>query len=67
VNCNGVCEEKTDLVGAVGSDVGNVPNGKDLSDSLKIRYQEATKEDRGDFMCAVVTVIFGACNSVRLL
>jgi hypothetical protein len=26
-----------------------------------------SSEDREDFMCAVVTVIFGVCNSVRLI
>jgi hypothetical protein len=35
--------------------------------SVKIRYQETTMEDGEDFMGAVVTVIFGVCNSVRLL
>jgi hypothetical protein len=26
-----------------------------------------TSEDKEDFMCVVITVIFGVCNSVRLL
>jgi hypothetical protein len=30
-------------------------------------YVKTTTEDRKDFMCAVVTVIYGMCNSVRLL
>jgi hypothetical protein len=30
------------------------------------RYQATASEDREDFMCVVVTVIFGVCNSVRL-
>jgi hypothetical protein len=29
-------------------------------------YQATASEDREDFMCAAVTVIFGVCNSVRL-
>jgi hypothetical protein len=33
---------------------------------VKIRYQETTSKDRKDFMCAVVTVTFEVCNSVRL-
>jgi hypothetical protein len=28
--------------------------------------QATASEDQEDFMCAVVTVIFGVCNSVRL-
>jgi hypothetical protein len=30
------------------------------------RYQATAREDCEDFMCAVGTVIFGMCNSVRL-
>jgi hypothetical protein len=30
------------------------------------RYQAKASEDIEDFMCAVVTVIFVVCNSVRL-
>jgi hypothetical protein len=30
------------------------------------RYQATASENSEDFMCAVVTVIFGVCNSVRL-
>jgi hypothetical protein len=30
------------------------------------RYQATASEASEDFMCAVVTVIFGVCNSVRL-
>jgi hypothetical protein len=42
------------------------PAGKNVSpeaeDIVKIRHQ-ATSEDTKDFMCAMVTVIFGVCNS----
>jgi hypothetical protein len=37
------------------------------ANSVKNRYQETTSEDCEDFMCAVVTIIFRECNSVRLL
>jgi hypothetical protein len=30
-------------------------------------YQAMASEDWGDFMSAVITVIVGVCNSVRLL
>jgi hypothetical protein len=50
------------------------PAGKNVSteaeDIVGIRHQATTGEDIAnceDFMCAVVTVIFGVCNSVRLL
>jgi hypothetical protein len=43
------------------------PTGKNVSteteDIVEIRHQATTGED---FMCAVVTVIFGVCNSERL-
>jgi hypothetical protein len=42
---------------------------KEAEDVIGIRYQAVTGEDianREDFLCAVVTVIFGVCNSVRL-
>jgi hypothetical protein len=49
------------------------PAGKNVSteaeDTVEIRYQATTGEDIAnweDFTCAVVTVIFGVCNSVRL-
>jgi hypothetical protein len=35
--------------------------------SVKIRYQKTTSEVWEDFMCSVVTAIFGVYNSVRLL
>jgi hypothetical protein len=35
--------------------------------TVKIRYQEMSSEDREDFMRAVVAVIFGVCNSMRLV
>jgi hypothetical protein len=38
-----------------------------LSCFAKRRYQATTSEDIEDFMCAVVTVIFRVCKSVRLL
>jgi hypothetical protein len=37
--------------------------------TVRIRHQTTTGEDIAnseDFTCAVVTVIFGVCNSVRL-
>jgi hypothetical protein len=34
---------------------------------VKISYQETSSEEREDFMCAADTMIFGVCNSVRLL
>lgn len=30
------------------------------------RYQATASKDREDFVCAVVSVVFGVCNSVRL-
>jgi hypothetical protein len=49
------------------------PAGKNVSteaeDIVGIRRQATTGEDTADwedFMSAVVTVIFGVCNSVRL-
>jgi hypothetical protein len=42
----------------------------EAEDIIGTRRQATSGEDiakRQDFMCAVVTVIFGACNSVRLL
>jgi hypothetical protein len=35
--------------------------------TVRSRYQEMSSEDRDEFMCAVLPVIFGLCNSVRLL
>jgi hypothetical protein len=31
------------------------------------RYQATASEDREDFVYAVVSLVFGVCNSVRLL
>jgi hypothetical protein len=49
------------------------PAGKNVSteaeSNVGIRHRATTGEDIanwGDFMCAVVTVIFGVCNSLRL-
>jgi hypothetical protein len=53
-----------ELVSYNNSVVGYVSDSKD---SVKTGYQETSNEDREDFMCAVVTVIFGVCNSVRPL
>jgi hypothetical protein len=48
--------------------VGYSPDGKDVSEGhVKISHQETITEDREDFTSADVTVIFGVCNSVRLL
>jgi hypothetical protein len=37
------------------------------ADSVKIRYQDITNEDREEFMCAVVTVISGVHTSVTVI
>jgi hypothetical protein len=45
------------------------PVGKETEDIIGIRHQAKNGEDIGywkDFMCAVVTGVFGVCNSVRL-
>jgi hypothetical protein len=49
------------------------PAGKNMSteaeDTVRIRHQPAAGEDVAngeEFVCAVVTVMFGVCNSVRL-
>jgi hypothetical protein len=39
---------------------------KDVSGHCLTPLPGIFTEDREDFMCAVVTVIFGVCNSVRL-
>jgi hypothetical protein len=36
-------------------------------DIVVIRYQETTSEDKEDFVCAAVTVIFRVCKPLRLL
>jgi hypothetical protein len=41
------------------------PRGRGTS-AVRSRYQATPSEDWEDFMCAVVTVIFGVCNSVTL-
>jgi hypothetical protein len=50
------------------------PAGKNVSTEpegiIGVRRQQTTGEDtteREDFMCAMVTVNFGVCNSVRML
>jgi hypothetical protein len=35
--------------------------------AVEDRYQAMASEDSEDFMCAAVMLIFGMCNSVRLL
>jgi hypothetical protein len=54
--------------------VSQSPAGKNVSteaeDTVGTRRQATTGEDIEnweDFMCAVVTLIFGVCNSVTLL
>jgi hypothetical protein len=34
---------------------------------VRIRCQETTSEDMGDFMCATAAVVFGGCKTMRLL
>jgi hypothetical protein len=53
--------------------VGQSPAGKNVSkeaeDMVEIRHQATTGEDVAngeDFMCAVIIVIFGVCNSERM-
>jgi hypothetical protein len=44
-----------------------VSDSNDVSGCVKIRYHETSNEDREDFMCAVVTVIFGVCRLAIVL
>jgi hypothetical protein len=37
-----------------------------VTSAVGSRYQATASEDREYFMCAIVTVIFKVCNSVRL-
>jgi hypothetical protein len=41
------------------------PRGRKTSDVGSL-YQATASEHLEEFICAVVTVIFGVCNSVRL-
>jgi hypothetical protein len=59
-NCKRICDEKTlsvQLAQKLKYDISTV----------KTRYQETCNEDREQFICAVVTVIFVVRESVRLL
>jgi hypothetical protein len=37
------------------------------SETIESRYQTMDSEDSEDFICAVVTMIFGVCTSLRPL
>jgi hypothetical protein len=56
-----VRSEKLVAEAGVGSGTQRYGNGR-RCEPLQININE----DREDFMCAVGTVIFGVCNSVRL-
>jgi hypothetical protein len=51
------------LVAEVGDSSGTRGRG---TSAVRSRYQATVSEDTEDFMCAIVTVIFGVFNSVRL-
>jgi hypothetical protein len=46
--------------------LGQFGNPEERTSAIESRYQVTASKDWEDFMCAVVTVIFGVCNSVRL-
>jgi hypothetical protein len=60
---------KRDKLGAAISQLWDIrqPVRSLAQDIVRIRYQETTSEAWEDFMCAVVTAIFGVYNSVRLV